>query len=635
MAIAPFILKSLSQSKKNLSQAGEGTKKITSFIMRRRKVKRDSYAQTNMFRDRREQYDRRQQIEDELEAPKRVTQPGGPAQLVQQDNNKGFFDRILGFIGYLAAGWIMNNLPTWIGIGKEFLARIKKAGEIVSGFFGDTIKIFTGFGNLLSAAGENLMRFDFFDTSNRIKNAMKELNFTVGDMGNKIEEAYGLATTPITEGKYSGEDIPGTGTQQTNQGAYEEPAPYTGQQVSGGSADFWLLALIALYENSNPQGAADVAQSIYNRMGYSGRTARQVILSSGQYEPVSKFGGYAAWGKVVDRDTAIAHIKRYPGNGASVSGLDKVASSLSNKSMQQSAAAFVGNRPDFRSQGYENSYNDMNNDTTRYGQTFGFNKGSAYAGKSATAASVPNFGTSLSSTAATITSQGQTGTFIQGTTGKSTGPHFHFGPGTADAKVAQQGDVFPGKYYSDVRDVSFNVAKHFLKQKKGFLLSRSGRWINPGISDNDLRAAILVEQKTHTRKGSDGGIDMAFSDNVRLPMVVTSVKDRGDGFGISGTISGTNVFVGHGSPGSISGQGTNVVQSPAQISPAARQSQAVPSALTPDRKGQDIIIAQPRNQQQIVTSSGGGGQQGSSPITEFDLLNNFIKNKLLLDLAYL
>ena len=104
---------------------------------------------------------------------------------------------------------------------------------------------------------------------------------------------------------------------------------------------------------------------------------------------MGKFGSVSAWNKVVDRETAIAHIKKHPGNSASVSGLDKVASSLTNKSMQQSAAKFVENRPDFRSQGYEKSSNEMTNDSTRHGQTFGFNRCSAYLGKSNAPAPVP------------------------------------------------------------------------------------------------------------------------------------------------------------------------------------------------------------------------------------------------------
>jgi len=38
---------------------------------------------------------------------------------------------------------------------------------------------------------------------------------------------------------------------------------------------------------------------------------------------------------------------------------------------------------------------------------------------------------------------------------------------------------------------------------------------------------------------------------------------------------------------------------------------------------------------QMMSSGGGSSGGGSSQISEFTLLNNFIKNKLLLDLAYL
>ena len=75
--------------------------------------------------------------------------------------------------------------------------------------------------------------------------------------------------------------------------------------------------------------------------------------------------------------------------------------------------------------------------------------------------------------------------------------------------------------------------------------------------------------------------------------------------------------------------------SDAQI--ASSRQQMAPPAITPDRRGQDIIIAQPPSQQNIITSAGGGGDDGIgvSGASKFDMLNNFIKQKLLLDLAYL
>jgi hypothetical protein len=94
--------------------------------------------------------------------------------------------------------------------------------------------LFVNVGNILGALGQNLLQFDFFDTSNRVKTAMSDLNFRMENLTSQIEEAYGLLTTPLTEGKYSGEKIPEVGTQQTDEGAYAEPPPYTGKETTAG-----------------------------------------------------------------------------------------------------------------------------------------------------------------------------------------------------------------------------------------------------------------------------------------------------------------------------------------------------------------------------------------------------------------
>jgi len=79
--------------------------------------------------------------------------------------------------------------------------------------------------------------------------------------------------------------------------------------------------------------------------------------------------------------------------------------------------------------------------------------------------------------------------------------------------------------------------------------------------------------------------------------------------------------------------------SPAQITPTGTpQNPQIPQSLAPERKGQTVIVSQnpPSPVRQMMYSGGGGSSGGgSSPISDFALLNNFIKNKLLLDLAYL
>ena len=78
---------------------------------------------------------------------------------------------------------------------------------------------------------------------------------------------------------------------------------------------------------------------------------------------------------------------------------------------------------------------------------------------------------------------------------------------------------------------------------------------------------------------------------------------------------------------------------PAQISPTGTpQNPQMSQSLAPERTGPTVIVSQnPSSPAQQMMSSGGGGSSGggSSQISDFALLNNFIKNKLLLDLAYL
>jgi len=343
---------------------------------------------SNLFRSRREATRRRDQ-EDIVEA----SSVGGAVKRsgnIISRSTKGFLGRIFDFVGTLMIGWIINNVPTIINLAQDITKKAQKLFGILSDGFSGFQDILSGFGEVLSGIYSNVISFDFDDSQGKVKDGFDKINKGFDKIDLSFRKTIDLFSRNLDR----------LFDFDTNVGGLPLPSdkdvtPGSGGRVSGGSSDFWLLSLISLYENSNSQGAVDVAQSIYNRMGYSGRTAREEILAKNQYEPVGKFGRASEWAKVVDRDSAIAHIKKYPGNGASASGLDRVASSLLNKSMQEKAAKFVGNRPDFRSESYENQNDEMTKDSTRHGQTFGFNRGSAYLGRSDSPAGVPDLGASL------------------------------------------------------------------------------------------------------------------------------------------------------------------------------------------------------------------------------------------------
>lgn len=154
-------------------------------------------------------------------------------------------------------------------------------------------------------------------------------------------------------------------------------------QVSSDSEDFWLLATAAMFENSHPQGAADVAQVIYNRTQYpawNAPTIKKAILNPGQFQPVRQYGGVSAWSKIKTKQDAIRFSKTY---GKTQEQLERVAASLLDTNKQQSAKQFVGARDSFRADAYERANNHLANETekSRHGHTFGFEPGGAMIGQ--------------------------------------------------------------------------------------------------------------------------------------------------------------------------------------------------------------------------------------------------------------
>jgi len=113
---------------------------------------------------------------------------------------------------------------------------------------------------------------------------------------------------------------------------------------SGGSAQFWQMAAITSKEDTlHPQGQADVAQALYNRIAVGsypgGRNLLGIITAPGQFQPT--FSSPGAWKSIRDRKTAIAAV----GNASLV---DMAAKSITNPRLQKEAARFVAGRTDFQ-----------------------------------------------------------------------------------------------------------------------------------------------------------------------------------------------------------------------------------------------------------------------------------------------
>ena len=122
--------------------------------------------------------------------------------------------------------------------------------------------------------------------------------------------------------------------------------------TAGDVEDFWTLVAVAAREDSDPQGWADVAQSVYNRAAsgaYGSTKVRDLILGRMQYEPTWKFPYDGArgtpnveWQSIKDAQTAAAAA------GLAIDEINRVANALLDPSLQQKARTFIGGRTDFK-----------------------------------------------------------------------------------------------------------------------------------------------------------------------------------------------------------------------------------------------------------------------------------------------
>jgi len=160
------------------------------------------------------------------------------------------------------------------------------------------------------------------------------------------------------------------------------------------------------------------------------------------------------------------------------------------------------------------------------------------------------------------------GTFIQGSTGKSTGPHFHIGP---TELYDPKGDKWVGRKTEqgkkDAREAAFKVAKALMQRKKYFVFTNAGITVNPGskLDDATLMKYVEKEQAAHAARaggGSHGGLDIAGAPGLRLPLPVGDVVSSVHGYGNAARIMGTNAFVGHGMSGSKKTDDKQIIKPP-------------------------------------------------------------------------
>jgi hypothetical protein len=660
-------------------------KKFQTILLNRTKVRREIFQQQTILQNRRIENERRKQREDELEAPNLVTKPRGAAGLIA-GSAKGFFERLVGFLSYLTAGWIINNLPTWISMGKEFIARTQQMGKILGGFITNSTNIFKNFTKLLGAGLTNLMKFDFLDTSGRVSTAFDELNLSVENWGAGFEDVIKLITTPLTEGIASGEDARPLGTENTNEGAYERTAPYSGTPAPQVMLEGGISGTTALL----PAGAkgADRYIGATDRFGYSSSRGRQHngidIGTTGQR------GYYVAF--LLD---GTATLNNQPGIGAGNYVEIKSGGTtykffhlarFSIKSGPYKAGTAIGEIGNTGTRGraidihlhYEvhpPGTSGVNPEPYVNLIKIGKNLGKPTAAPTSVSSSSTSqpqqnlmgnssssgggVGNALDKKVLTFISQGEAASGdpyggFNVSAGRTPGRAVDHTIGwlAKNAKGAMgRYQQMPQFILERAKAAGFNENTKFTPEVQDKITLKQleshsyNQWKSGKVSDEYFLGRLAatwraIPQGPANAAKLGGSPDGTYNDGTRNRASGTWKGKLATLKSLKSSSSSQSIGPAPASPQSSPVPATpqSPTPSPAQISSTRTpQNPQISQSLAPERTGPTVIVSQNPSSpaRQMMSSGGGSSGGGSSQISDFALLNNFIKNKLLLDLAYL
>lgn len=682
----------ISLLKSTSSQTSKTTKSIQNTLTGGLSRKRNLISSIGLFKNRRREFDKREIQKNIISNPTILTKTGSARSLSLSDRGLNLTDRLFGFVKYLTAGWILGNLPTWISLGEQFAGRLGTAGSILKNYGDETLNVMKSITGIFDSTLKNLSAFDFSDSSGLMENSIGELTKSLDDLGEGLSSALDVLFAPF-------KNVPEIGTIAQEPDAYTDPPQQPSQQspIDGKNSDFWTLVAITSLEESDPQGRADVAQSIYNRAAAGvfpgGKNIRNIILAGngGQYQPVER--AVKEFHQIGDRESAIKAIMVADkvSRKTAEQMIDNTASAINNPTLRKNAAEFIENRTDFRGKNLkvDKPSSTLPRRRTPNDNIFGNFVGPAsytYGQKTSGKASpVPNFGVtqtpppqqSPNQTAPTrpsgqrrlqtkdvfTKSLGKGVDYIEITSlvgdprkhGVHRGIDIGAPQGTYIALRVDCEVVFTGNVgaYGNVMDVWISElgVQLRLAHLSAFLI-RSGK-IKAGTSfarvgkTGGTSTGPHIHLEYDTKKGASRGGGFYNDDpqnyiinlDQYVRLLLLSKNPNNEKFSPANVPTAPSP-----NPPKPS---TSLVPSVQQSSTSDNVEQSIDiqsnnavlsllEGISQERQGRKIVVIDDRSStvQQIISSGGSGGNYIQMS-SEYSMLNTFMKNKLLLDLTYL
>jgi len=190
--------KTLEKAKDSASSISKSTETLKKVFIKRIDIKKKSFTREKLFKRRKLETSRRKEKEQKLETIPMTGKIGKSFSGVLQKASSPF-SAIMNTLGLLALGWLINNLPSIIKFVKDLYNRVVKIVDTIKSFITNLGNWFKNIGGVITAVKDNITNLDFTDSKGKLKNALEQLDKSFESMKNDIEEGKRLLTTPLGE----------------------------------------------------------------------------------------------------------------------------------------------------------------------------------------------------------------------------------------------------------------------------------------------------------------------------------------------------------------------------------------------------------------------------------------------------
>ena len=158
--------------------------------------KRQSIAKRSNIYQKRKDGIRRREQRDLFQASKSTSSIGRIGKVVT-NSTKGFLGRVLDAIALTMVGWALTNLPTIISLSQQLGERMSRMSGVLSSFMTNTFSILQEIGTLSGAFIRNLVAFDFDDMGKQVDNSLSKVLNSFNRMEIDFANALRLLLEPF------------------------------------------------------------------------------------------------------------------------------------------------------------------------------------------------------------------------------------------------------------------------------------------------------------------------------------------------------------------------------------------------------------------------------------------------------